>query len=104
MKFFSIFFFLISLLMTTIVFADVFSPDYQALEGHRTTVHSIAFTKDGRYLAASGGSNEVIVWDVKTGRQTTRGAKNPQNKPLNFLAINDAGTLIATSGFMDPAV
>jgi len=90
--------------MTTTVFADVFSPDYQAFKGHRTTVHAIAFTKDGRYLAASGGNNEVIVWDTKTGQRTTRGAKNPQNKPLNYMAVNDGATLIATSGFMDPAV
>ncbi len=104
MRCFSIFFFLISLLITNTVFADVFSPDYQAFEGHRTTVHAIAFTHDGRYLVASGGKNEVIVWDTKTGKRATRGVENPQNKPLNYMALNDGATLIATVGFMDGAV
>ncbi len=83
---------------------DLFMKDYRPFKGHRTTVFALAFSKDGRYLVASGGKNQVIAWDVSSGRQVMEGIRNPQNKPLNYLALNDAGTLIATTGFMDPAV
>ncbi len=84
--------------------AEVFMKEYRAFEGHRTTVHKVAFSRDGKNIIASGGNNSVIVWDVASGKRVSKAAKNPRNKPLNYIAVNDSATLIASSGFMDPAV
>ena len=40
------------------------------LDGHRGSCRSIAFSPDGKLLAASSYSPGTIVWDVATGRQS----------------------------------
>jgi WD40 repeat protein len=47
----------------------------QTLEGHSSTVYSVAFSPDGERLASGSYDHTVRVWDVATGQveQTLRG-------------------------------
>lgn len=62
---------------------------------HMTIVESLAFTRDGRYVA-SGSFQEVILWDAQTGMV--------RNKLTGFvdrvvaLALSSDGKLLATGG------
>ena len=41
---------------------------FRALAGHRTHTHSVAFSSDGKRLAAGGQGGAVRVWEVATGQ------------------------------------
>jgi tRNA A-37 threonylcarbamoyl transferase component Bud32 len=43
-----------------------------ALEGHRQSVFAVAFSPDGRRLASSSPSRELMCWDVATGQSCGR--------------------------------
>ena len=37
----------------------------ERLEGHRSAVHAVAFSADGKYLASGSADSTVILWDVE---------------------------------------
>jgi WD40 repeat protein len=39
------------------------------LRGHGSSVHSAAFSPDGKHLATGSGDKTVKIWDVQTGRE-----------------------------------
>src|SRR5262245_43935942 len=39
----------------------------QTLIGHTESVHSVAFSPDGKMVASAAWDRSVIVWDVETG-------------------------------------
>jgi WD40 repeat protein len=62
------------------------------LEGHSEAVRSVSFSPDGKLLA-SASNNEVIIWDVKTGREVR--VIQCQSSPVAF---SPDGRLIAVGG------
>ena len=42
----------------------------KTLVGHRYTVHSVAFSPDGKTLASGSEDNTIILWDTTTGEHT----------------------------------
>ena len=67
------------------------------LEGHRSTIFSLAFNKDGNLLASASDDGTVRMWDTQTGEQLAvldiPGA--------NSVGFSPDGTLLATAGFGD---
>jgi WD40 repeat protein len=59
----------------TYIFGPVTGALQQTLEGHTSSVSSVAFSADGRRLASSSYDTTVRVWEAKTGalQQTLEG-------------------------------
>jgi WD40 repeat protein len=44
-------------------------PELHITQGHLSNVNRAVFSDDGKFLITGGESAEVIIWDVKTGRE-----------------------------------
>jgi WD40 repeat protein len=70
--------------------------EVRALRGHREVVFSLAFSPDGRQLAAASDDAMIKVWDLSSGQedQTLRG----HAKEVNAVAfLPQAGRRIAST-------
>jgi WD40 repeat protein len=67
-----------------------------ALRGPVDRFLSVAFSSDGRRLAAGGADKSVIVWDLDAGKElfTFRG----HLAPISTVAFNPDGTRLASGG------
>src|SRR5262249_8993121 len=62
------------------------------LEGHKGTVHTLAFSPDGQTLASvAGHANVIWLWDLARGRPSTGGEHARRVVALAFAP--DGGTL-----------
>jgi WD40 repeat protein len=60
------------LLLIAVLATDALSagqPEFFVQLGHSATVHSTAFSPDGKYAASGGMDNNVKLWSVETGRE-----------------------------------
>jgi WD40 repeat protein len=62
-------------------------------EDHRGTVHSLAFSPDGKRLASGGGDGKVRIWDVRTGKQLFI-LDEQEFEPFDLAFSRDGKTLI----------
>src|SRR5262249_15612621 len=62
------------------------------IPGHQGYVSSVAFSRDGRLLAAASSDAPVYIWDVyrPSGRAVTETFKDDRDKPWQQLAAFDA--------------
>ena len=67
------------------------------LGGHTDAVSSVAFSPDGRTLAAGSDDNTVIMWDVTDRARPARlGRPLTDNSPVTLLAFTRDGRTLAT--------
>jgi WD40 repeat protein len=73
--------------------------------GHADTIHALVFSRDGKWLAAGGGtpgvSGEVRLWDVGAGREAR--ILGEHTDVVNALAFDPKGSRIA-SGSVDKTI
>ncbi|MEZ5426935.1 MAG: caspase family protein [Pyrinomonadaceae bacterium] len=66
--------------------------------GHSNVVHSIAFSRDGRFLASAGGQDETVkIWDA-AGGQELRTLKGHSSVVFS-VAFSPDGKILASAGF-----
>jgi WD40 repeat protein len=70
-------------------------PHSPALQGHTANVRSIAYSADGRMLAAGGADNSVLIWDL-ADRNPIGTALTGSRAPVNAVAFNPDGTILAS--------
>jgi WD40 repeat protein len=63
--------------------------------GHRSEIHALAFSDDGRLLASGGYDTTVIVWDVATGEQLRRLAGH--HTSIEVLAFSPDGLQLVSA-------
>ncbi|KAF3920091.1 Beta-TrCP [Arthrobotrys entomopaga] len=73
----------------------------QTLHGHTTSVHSIAFSPDGKILASSSYDGEIKIWNADTGAElsTIQGHTGNINRIVFLPDWNELNTL---HGHKDP--
>ena len=74
----------------------------RTLNGHSSSVLSVAFSPDGRLLATGSADNTVILWDVSTGAKikTPTGHRNW----VESVAFSPDGRLLATGSADNTAI
>jgi WD40 repeat protein len=65
---------------------------YEGVRGRRTT--GVAFSPDGRTIAAGGSSGATRLWDVETGRKL-RDFEGASQKPATKVAFRPDGRMLA---------
>jgi WD40 repeat protein len=65
------------------------------LTGYRNDVAAVAFTRDGRYVAAGGMDRVIRIWDADTGQLENT---LPHNNFVYALAYRPDGTLVSGGG------
>uniref|UniRef100_A0A0G4GWN5 Uncharacterized protein n=1 Tax=Chromera velia CCMP2878 TaxID=1169474 RepID=A0A0G4GWN5_9ALVE len=73
---------------------DVFGDRVRKLHGHRSFVHSVAFSLDGKLLASGSDDKTARLWDVETGE----GVRELEGHGLSVrsVAFSPDGRLLAT--------
>eukprot|EP00050_Salpingoeca_kvevrii_P022045 m.120399 g.120399 ORF g.120399 m.120399 type:complete len:170 (+) comp9576_c0_seq4:1467-1976(+) len=57
-----------SLTDATTVVRHLLTPHCKYFKGHSDSVHCLAFSEDGKYLASGADDYNVILWDINQGR------------------------------------
>ena len=74
-------------------------PEIFVQMGHSDSVNSVAFSSDGKYLFSVGMDDNVIIWDVSSGREIK---KISEKKGAGDVFIsNDNTYMLLISGFGD---
>jgi WD40 repeat protein len=64
------------------------------LRGHRSPIHSVALSADGRILASGGADGMVKLWDVATGQERATLLRHPRD--VSSVAFSGDGRVLAT--------
>jgi WD40 repeat protein len=67
------------------------------LRGPGDYIVSLAFSNDGKLVAATGGGPDTVVWDIAT-RRIVRVLRSPVRAGADAVAFSPDDTLVATSG------
>jgi WD40 repeat protein len=67
-----------------------------ALQGHISSVHRVAWSPDGKYLASAGSDQKVFVWEVRTGQHISLYSKHSDE--VLCVAWSPDGRHIASGG------
>ncbi len=70
----------------------------RVLEGHSARVRALAFDPSYTMLASGGDDRELILWDVREGKELTRVQLPPEIDVIHSLAWNPARAEIAVGG------
>ena len=71
----------------------------KTLSGHAETIKSLAYRRDGRWLASLDGAGTIIVWDVesKDKRVIKTVAFGPSGKVIQRIAFTPDGRHLVTA-------
>lgn len=72
---------------------------YKTLRGHDNMVLSLAFSKDGKYLATGGVDGKAIVWEVESGEKVREISFPDKREAIYSVDISDDNTLLATASW-----
>ena len=89
----------ILLLILTICLPDTSAQDipYTVLEGHKSSVNSVAFSPDGKTLASGSNDNTIRLWNVETG-ETIRTLTGHRSS-VRSVAFNPVGQTLASGSY-----
>src|SRR5262249_20572198 len=79
--------------------------ELRQLEGAQDCQGGLAFSPDGRLLAAGAGMDTVRLWDVATGRPVRSMHGSGQEHPVDFpIAFSPDGRAVAAGSFSDNTI
>jgi RNA polymerase sigma factor (sigma-70 family) len=70
--------------------------------GRNVRVRSVSFSRDGRYLAAGGDSDTIMLWDVATGQLVRRFPGTKGNVKIRAVALSPDGNLLVAIAVEEP--
>ena len=85
-------------------FAKAVPQRLPGLRGHRSNVHSLVFTPDGKWLVSGGGNNsaagdnDIRLWDVALPEPRAEAVLAAHTNTVDALAISADGRLLASGG------
>jgi len=72
------------------------------LQGHTSSVNSVAFSPDGRYIVSGSGDSTIWLWDAQTGKQVGHPLQG-HTSSVNSVAFSPDGRHIV-SGSWDKTI
>src|SRR5947208_887439 len=87
---------LVSAHMPGVLAADEPNPPSRTLTGHKGSVLSVAFTRDGKTLVSSSRDHTIKIWDIATG--TLQRTLTNHTADVYVVAFSHDGSLMASGG------
>jgi WD40 repeat protein len=70
----------------------------QTLEGHTSSVRSVAFSPDGKQIVSGSGDRTVRLWDTATGQQVLPALEGHTNSVRSVAFSPDGKQIVSGSG------
>lgn len=76
--------------------------DFKVLGQHQNQVRSVSFGPNGKWLVSGGIDNEVLLWNLETGKQ--EGPSMKHSDEVNCVDFSPDGTMIVSGGDDNSAI
>jgi len=80
-----------------------FSSSYLECKGHRTSVHDVEFSPDGKILYSCGGAYQIIAFSSDNGSELFS-FTDEENGNIHNISLNNDGSLLVSGGYSNKSI